>query len=64
MAGCLVYWLNLLMLGATLFASWRCASLLAEDVGAETTSTVYQRVVKAQMLWAIGATSASSWWCS
>ena len=43
------------MLGATLFASWRYASLLAEDVDAETSRTVYQRIVKAQMLWAIGA---------
>ncbi|RJT35313.1 DUF1211 domain-containing protein [Mesorhizobium waimense] len=55
----LVYWLNLLLLGATLFASWRYAvknGFLAEDVDAETTRTVYQRIVKAQILWAIGAT--------
>ncbi|MEO5758505.1 MAG: TMEM175 family protein [Mesorhizobium sp.] len=54
----LVYWLNLLMLGATLFASWRYAEkngLLAEGVDAETTRTVYLRIVKAQILWAIGA---------
>ncbi|MER8428298.1 TMEM175 family protein [Mesorhizobium sp. M1403] len=54
----LVYWLNLLMLGLTLLASWRYADkngLLAEGVDAETTRTVYLRIVKAQILWAIGA---------
>lgn len=54
----LVYWLNLLMLGATLFASWRYAEkngFLAEGIDAETRRTVYLRVVKAQFLWAIGA---------
>ncbi|QPC90742.1 TMEM175 family protein [Mesorhizobium sp. INR15] len=54
----LVYWLNLLMLGVTLFASWHYAAksgLLAEGVDAETTRTVYLRIVKAQILWAIGA---------
>ncbi|RWM05406.1 MAG: DUF1211 domain-containing protein [Mesorhizobium sp.] len=54
----LVYWLNLLMLGATLFASWWYADrngMLAEDVDTETKRTVYQRIVKAQILWAIGA---------
>ena len=29
--------------------------MLAEDVDAETRRTVYQRIVKAQILWAIGA---------
>jgi uncharacterized membrane protein len=54
----LVYWLNLLMLGITLFASWRYAEkngFLAEDVAAETKRTVYMRIVKAQILWAVGA---------
>ncbi|TIN31569.1 MAG: DUF1211 domain-containing protein [Mesorhizobium sp.] len=54
----LVYWLNLLMLGVTLFASWRYAEkngFLAEDVDAETKRTVYLRIVKAQILWALGA---------
>lgn len=54
----LVYWLNLLMLGVTLFASWRYAEqsgFLAEDVDAQTRHTVYLRIVKAQILWAIGA---------
>jgi uncharacterized membrane protein len=55
----LVYWLNLLMLGITLFASWRHAEkngFVAEDVDAETRRTVYLRIVKAQILWAFGAT--------
>lgn len=54
----LVYWLNLLMLGVTLFSSWRYAEqsgFLAEDVDAQTRHTVYLRIVKAQILWAIGA---------
>ena len=54
----IVYWLNLLMLGVTLFASWRYAEkngLVAEDVDAETRRTVYMRIVKAQILWAVGA---------
>jgi uncharacterized membrane protein len=54
----LVYWLNLLMLGVTLFASWRYAEtngLVAEDVDADTRRTVYNRIVKAQILWAVGA---------
>jgi uncharacterized membrane protein len=54
----LVYWLNLLMLGITLFASWRYAvntGLVAEDVDAETRRTVNVRNVKAQILWAVGA---------
>ncbi|MBZ9917876.1 MULTISPECIES: TMEM175 family protein [unclassified Mesorhizobium] len=53
-----VYWLNLLMLGVTLIASWRYAEkngLLADDVDVETKRTVYLRIVKAQLLWAVGA---------
>ena len=54
----LVYWLNLLMLGATLFSSWWYADrngMIAEDVDAGTRHTVYNRIVKAQTLWAVGA---------
>lgn len=54
----LFYWLNLLMLGVVLFTSWRYAErhgMLAEGVGKETTKAVYIRIVKAQILWAIGA---------
>ncbi|TIU24862.1 MAG: hypothetical protein E5W34_05790, partial [Mesorhizobium sp.] len=41
----LVYWLNLLMLGVTLFASWWYADrngMLMEDIDAQTRRTVYQ----------------------
>ncbi|TGV33449.1 DUF1211 domain-containing protein, partial [bacterium M00.F.Ca.ET.168.01.1.1] len=44
----LVYWLNLLMLGATLFSSWWYADrngMIAEDVDAETRRSVYTRIV-------------------
>jgi len=54
----LVYWLNLLMLGASLFASWWYADrngMIAEDVDAQTRHTVYRRIARAQILWAIGA---------
>ncbi|TGR90580.1 hypothetical protein EN852_039775, partial [Mesorhizobium sp. M2E.F.Ca.ET.209.01.1.1] len=54
----LVYWLNLLMLGATLFSSWWYADrngMIAEDVDAETRRSVYTRIVKAQALGALGA---------
>src|SRR3954447_6317904 len=54
----LVYWLNLLMLGLTLLASWRYAEkngFLAEGVDRDTIRTVYLRIVKAQILWALGA---------
>jgi len=54
----LVYWLNLLMLGGSLFASWWYADrngMIAEDVDAQTRHTVYRRIVRAQILWAIGA---------
>lgn len=53
-----VYWLNLLMLGITLFASWRYAErhdMLADDVGPETVQRVYRRIFRAQILWAIAA---------
>ncbi|MBZ9796529.1 TMEM175 family protein [Mesorhizobium sp. ES1-4] len=54
----LVYWLNLLMLGVTLSASWHYADksgFAAEDLDAETKRMVYLRIVKAQVLWAVGA---------
>ena len=49
------YWLNLLFLGVTLFLSWRYAHRhgMVED-GADVRA-VYQRIVKAQVLWAVGA---------
>jgi uncharacterized membrane protein len=57
-AAVLVYWLNLLMLGLMLLASWRYADrngLVGSEVTPETRRTVYLRIVKAQGLWALGA---------
>ncbi|HEY4766011.1 MAG TPA: TMEM175 family protein [Candidatus Sulfotelmatobacter sp.] len=54
----LVYWFNILLLGAALYWSW-CyatrASLLAEDVPAEIHPAVVRRIVIAQSLYAAGA---------
>jgi len=54
----LVYWLNLPLLGAALFSSWWHADgngMIAADVDVETRRTVYNRTVKSQILWAVGA---------
>ena len=54
----LVYWFNILLLGATLFWSWGYATrahLLADDVPAEVHSAVIRRIVIAQSLYACGA---------
>jgi uncharacterized membrane protein len=53
-----VYWFNILLLGATLFASWRYAwraSLLKDDTTAEVRSTTERRIIVAQALYAFGA---------
>jgi TMEM175 potassium channel family protein len=53
-----VYWLNLFALGAMLLASWRYAehnSMLVRDIDAGTIRRVYGRIVKAQIMWALGA---------
>ncbi len=52
-----VFWLNLLMLGLMLYASWRYASvkgLLRDDVSLETKSAIERRIVLAQALYAAG----------
>src|ERR1700689_476583 len=54
----LVYWFNILLLGATLFWSWSYATrarLLADDVPAEIHPAVVRRIVIAQSLYAAGA---------
>jgi len=57
-AALIVYWLNILLLGAILFASWHyalCGGLLREDVPAETSAWVKRRIVIAQLLYGFGA---------
>ena len=54
----LVYWLNILLLGATLFFSWICATgngLVDRDLPPETIRAIRRRIVIAQSLYAAGA---------
>jgi uncharacterized membrane protein len=54
----LIYWLNIVLLGATLYWSWSYATrahLLSEDVAAEIHPAVIRRIVIAQSLYAAGA---------
>lgn len=53
-----VYWLNILLLGVLLFASWLYASragLVQDDVTAEMSAAVERRIIIAQALYALGA---------
>src|SRR5205823_6298200 len=53
-----VYWFNIFLLGATLFASWRYAwraGLLKGDTAADLRSTTERRIIVAQALYAFGA---------
>jgi len=63
----LVYWLNLLLLGVTLYFSWTCAlgtGLVKADLPAEVTVAIRRRIVIAQSLYALGALLCviSSYW--
>jgi uncharacterized membrane protein len=54
----LAYWLNILLLGATLFFSWTCATgngLVRSDLPAATITAVRRRIVIGQSLYAFGA---------
>ncbi len=54
----LVYWLNILLLGATLFASWRYAvrtDLVRQDAPEEICGAIERRIIIAQGLYAICA---------
>ncbi|MGA2347708.1 MAG: TMEM175 family protein [Candidatus Sulfotelmatobacter sp.] len=54
----LVYWFNIVLLGAALYWSWSYATrarLLEDDVPAEIHSAVVRRIVIAQSLYAAGA---------
>jgi len=51
------YWLNLLLLGATLYVSWQCAmakGLVKSDLPAEVQVAIKRRIVIAQTLYAFG----------
>src|SRR5260370_36758108 len=57
-AGGLVYWSNILLLGALLYLSWGRATkpgLVKEDIPAEAPAAICRRIVIAQMLYAFGA---------
>lgn len=54
----LMYWVNLLLLGVLLYASWGCAirsRLFKDDVPAEVPAAVCRRIIIAQSLYALGA---------
>lgn len=53
-----LYWLNMLMLGVTLYAGWSYASrhdLLSPEATPEIRARVKQRIIRAQIWWAFGA---------
>jgi len=54
----LAYWLNILLLGATLYWSWVCAlgsGLVKEDMPAHVSDAIKRRILIAQSLYAFGA---------
>ncbi len=54
----LVYWLNILLLGATLYFSWVCAldsGLVKSDLPPGVAKAIKQRILIAQTLYAFGA---------
>ncbi len=57
-AALLIYWANIALLGATLFAAWRCAThgkLVRADAPPDIGRAVERRIVIAQALYAFGA---------
>jgi uncharacterized membrane protein len=53
-----IYWLNILLLGVMLFASWRYAfraGLIKDDTTAEVRASAERRIIIAQALYAFGA---------
>jgi uncharacterized membrane protein len=54
----LIYWLNIVLLGASLYATWVCAeraNLIREEARGDVSRAVKRRIVLAQSLYAIGA---------
>ena len=54
----LIYWVNLLAAGASLYFSWNCAvesGVVKADMPPQVSSAIQRRIVIAQVLYAIGA---------
>jgi uncharacterized membrane protein len=54
----LLYWLNILALGATLYLSWVCAlgvGLVRDDITRGVSAAIKRRILVAQALYAFGA---------
>jgi TMEM175 potassium channel family protein len=54
----LAYWLNIMLLGLTLYWSWVCAlgsGLVKDEISPDTSKAVKRRIVVAQSLYALGA---------
>ncbi len=54
----LIYWANIFILGATLFAGWRYAmhaQLVKKELSADFAAAIEQRIIVAQTLYAVGA---------
>ena len=54
----LIYWLNILLLGGSLYLSWNCArdlGLVKADAPVDLPSAIQRRIVVAQSLYAFGA---------
>jgi uncharacterized membrane protein len=54
----IVYWLNILLLGVTLYLSWLCASttgLVSADMPSDVPTAIKRRIIVAQALYAFGA---------
>ena len=54
----LIYWLNIALLGAALYAAWTCAErakLIQEEARGDISRAVKRRIVMAQSLYGIGA---------
>ena len=57
-AALLVYWSNILLLGAILYGSWGYAlraGLVKDDIPAEVPAAICRRIMSAQALYAAGA---------
>jgi uncharacterized membrane protein len=57
-AAFLIYWLNIVLLGACLYATWsyaEWAELIREEAHGDVSSAVKRRIIVAQSLYAIGA---------